>query len=234
MKYENELEIDLGRCFRALVKKWWFVAALAVLFGIAGVALTLEKQDDLYTASSSVYGMSEESYTYTQTGVKAMNAYVDVATSMKVCERAALLMGKNNLTGEEVMKATTVSTGQEKTSTTAVQTDSTIIKITCKYNDPVIAMEMAQAVAEAFVMEMKNILGTDAVQVLDKPYSYKVAFDATQNQWMIRIVAFLAGAVVAAGIIFLGEIFDTKASTIRECSLREEIPVFGVIPRFKD
>lgn len=234
MKYENELEIDLGRCFRALMKKWWFVAALAVLFGIAGVAMTLDKSDDLYTASSSVYGMSAESYTYTQTGVKAMNDYVGVATSMKVCERAALLMGKNNLTGTEVMKATTVSTGQEKATSTATQNTSTIIKITCEYNDPVVAMEMAQAVAEAFVMEMENILGTDAVQVLDKPYSYKKAFDATQNQWMIRILTFLVGAVIATGIVFLGEIFDTKASTIRECSLREEIPVFGVIPRFKD
>lgn len=232
MKYENELEIDLGRCFRALVKKWWFVAALAVLFGIAGLALTLEKKSDLYTASSTVYGRSAESYSYTQTGVKAMNDYVNVATSMKVCERAALLMGKTTLTGEDVMAATTVSTGQQSSST--VQEDSAIIKITCQYKDPVVAMEMAQAVAEAFVMEMQNILGADAVQVLDKPYSYKQSFDATQYQWKIRIIMFVAGAVIAAVIIFLQQIFDSKASTVRECTLRDELPIIGMIPRFKD
>lgn len=235
MKYENELEIDLGRCFRALVKKWWFMLALGMLFAVAGFVLTLDKKPDMYSATSSVYGMSSEAYSVTQAGVKAMNDYKNIATSMKVSERAALLMGKNDLSGEDVQKATTVSTGEESSkSSVAVATTSAILIFTCKYEDPVTAMEMANAVAEAFVIEMQSILGTDAVQVLDKPYTYKQYFDATKNQWMTRIVAFLAGIVLAAAIIVFGEIFDNKASTIRECTLREEIPVFGVIPRYKD
>lgn len=235
MKYENEMEIDVGRCFRALLKKWWFMAVMAVLFGIVGLALTLDKKDDIYEAKSTVYGMSTESYSYTQVGVSAMNDYVDIATSMKVCERAVLLMGSANVTGEDVQKATKVSLGgKESTATAALNADSAIMTITCKSNNPVIAMEMAQAVAEAFVMEMENILGDEAVRILDKPYTYKLAFDATQNQWMTRIVVFLFGGVFAAAIIVLSEIFDTKARTIRECSMREELPVIGVIPMSKE
>lgn len=235
MKYENEMEIDVGRCFRALVKKWWFMAVMAVLFCVAGFALTLEKGDDIYEATSSVYGMSAESYSYTQVGVSAMNDYADIATSMKVCERAALLMGNAQVSGEDIRKATTVSAGKKNTSsTTAAQADSTILTIKCQSNNPVQAMEMSQAVAEAFIMEMENILGTDIVKLLDKPYSYEVAFDATQNQWMIRIAAFLFGAVFAAVIIVMGEIFDSKARTIRECTLGEELPIIGVIPMTKE
>lgn len=234
MKYENEMEIDVGRCFRALIKKWWFMAAMAVLFGIVGLALTLEKKDDIYTATSSVYGMSAESYSYTQVGVSAMNDYADIATSMKVCERAALLMGAANVTGEDIQKATTVSTGKEKSTSSTVVVDSTILTIKCESNNPVTAMEMSQAVAEAFVMEMENILGKDIVRLLDKPYSYKITFDATQNQWMTRIMAFLFGGVFAAAIIIFGEIFDSKARTIRECSMGEELPIIGVIPMTKE
>ena len=235
MKYENEMEIDVGRCFRALVKKWWFMAVMAVLFCVAGFALTLEKKDDIYEATSSVYGMSAESYSYTQVGVSAMNDYADIATSMKVCERAALLMGNAQVTGEDIKKATTVSTGKKNTSSTAAaQADSTILTIKCQSNNPVQAMEMSQAVAEAFIMEMENILGTDVVKLLDKPYSYEVAFDATQNLWMIRIAAFLFGAVFAAVIIVMGEIFDSKARTIRECTLGEELPIIGVIPMTRE
>lgn len=233
MKYENEMEIDVGRCFRAMLKKWWFIAVMAVLFGLAGLALTLEKQDDIYEAASSVYGMSAESYSYTQVGVSAMNDYADIATSMKVCERAALLMGSANVTGENIKKATTVSTGKEKTTTTQ-NTDSTILTIKCRSNNAVEAMEMSQAVAEAFVMEMENILGTDTVRILDKAYAYDVAFDATQNQWKIRIIAFLFGGVFAAAIIVFGEIFDSKARTIRECTLGEQLPIIGVIPMTKE
>lgn len=230
MNYENELEIDLGRCFRALLKKWWLMAVMAVLFGIAGLALTLEKEDDIYSATSSVYVMSTESYSLTQVGITAMNAYADVATSMKVCERAALLMGSENVTGEEIMKATSVSTGEETAVSSYIQQNSTILTISCQSGNPVEAMEMAQAVAEAFVMEMENITGTDAVRLLDKPYAYETVYDATQHQWMIRIVTFLFGGVFAAAIIVFGEIFDTKARTIRECTMGGELPVIGIIP----
>ena len=234
MNYENEMEIDLGRCFRALVKKWWFMAVMAVLFGIAGLALTLEKEDDIYSATSSVYVMSAESYSQTQVGITAMNDYADIATSMKVCERAALLMGAENVTGEKVMKATTVSAGEESKASTTIQKNSTVMTVTCESNNPVEAMEMAQAVAEAFVMEMENITGTDAVRVLDKPYAYKLAYDATQHQWMVRIVAFLLGVVFAAVIIAFAEIFDSKARTIRECTMKNELPIIGVIPETKE
>lgn len=234
MKYENEMEIDVGRCLRALVKKWWFMAAMAVLFGLAGLALTLEKQDDIYEATSSVYGMSAESYSYTQVGVSAMNDYANVATSMTVCERAALLMGSSRVTGEDIKKATTISVGEESSSAVGGKVDTAIMTITCKSSNPVEAMEMSQAVAEAFVMEMENILGVDAVRLLDKPYAYETSFDATQYQWKVRILLFVFGGVFAAAIIVLGEIFDSKARTIRECTMGEQLPIIGVIPMTKE
>ena len=95
-------------------------------------------------------------------------------------------------------------------------------------------MEMSQAVAEAFTIEMENILGTDAVKLLDKPYAYKVSFDATQHQWMIRIAAFLGGLLIGAAVVVIGEIFDSRTRTIRECTMREDLPIIGVIPRYKD
>lgn len=232
MNYENELEIDLGRCFRALLKKWHFMAVMAVIFGVAGIALTLEPQDDMFTASSTVYSMSTESYSYAQQGVSAMNDYLNVATSMKVSERAALLMGDSRVTGEDVMKMTTASTGKKETTSSSI--DSTIITITSETNDPVLSMEMAKAVAEAFVMEMENILGNDSIKVLDEPYAYKQTQNGVQLQWLIRIALFMVGAMIAAGIIMVMEIFDNKTSTIRECTMREQLPVIGVIPRFKD
>lgn len=233
MKYENEMEIDVGRCLRAIGRKWWFVALFTVLCGVIGVALTLEKEADTYGATSSVYSVSAGSYKDSQTGISAMNDYADIATSMKVCERAALLMGNENITGKHIMNATFVKTTENSSSTNG-QVDSAILKITSYWTDPVVAMEMSQAVAEAFIVEMQNILGTDDVQLLDKPYNYFISYNATQHQWKIRMIALLAGAAIAIAIIVLTEIFDTKARTIRECSLREELPVIGVIPDYKD
>lgn len=233
MKYENEMEIDVGRCMRAIVKKWWFIALMAVLFGVVGVALTLEKEMDEYGASSSVYSVSAGSYKDSQTGTSAMNDYADIATSMKVCERAALLMGNADITGKQIMNATKVTMSGGSSSSYS-QSDSVLMKITSYATNPVVAMEMSQAVAEAFIIEMQNLLGTDDVQLLDKPYNYFVSYDATQNQWKVRLIAVLAGIVLAMAMIVIIEIFDTKARSIRECSLREELPIIGVIPECRD
>ena len=78
MKYENEMEIDVGRCLRALAKRWRFLLAMAILCGIAGIILTMEKKEDTYQATSSVYAMSGESYSNAQVGVSAMNDYADI------------------------------------------------------------------------------------------------------------------------------------------------------------
>lgn len=233
MKYENEMEIDVGRCIRALGKKVWFIAALAVVGGIIGIALTLNPGEDKYGASSSVYSVSAGSYKDSQTGTSAMNDYADIATSMKVCERAALLMGNANVTGTNIKSATSVKLSQTN-SNSYTQVDSAIMTITSYWADPVVAMEMSQAVAEAFMIEMENILGTDDVQLLDKPYNYFVSYDATQNAWKIRLISIAAGALAAMVIIILSEIFGTKAATIRECTLREQLPVIGVIPDYKE
>lgn len=231
MKYENEMEIDVGRCIRAVIKKWWFIAILAIIGGVVGIALTLEKETDIYGATSSVYSVSAGSYKESQTGISAMNDYVDIATSMKVCERAALLMGNANITGKQIMNATKVRLS--KSNSTDANADSAILKITSTYTDPVVAMEMSQSVAEAFIIEMQNILGTDDVQLLDKPYNYFISFDATQHMWKIRIVSIAAGAAIALVIILLSEVFNTRVRSIRECSLQEQLPVIGVIPDYK-
>ena len=233
MKNENEVEIDVGRCLRTLGRKWNFLIIMAVLFGIVGFILTLDKGEDRFTATSTVYAMSGDSYNDAKLGVTAMNEYSDIVTSMKVCERAALLMGNPNVNGETIMRATSVDAGEKTSNSVMVQT-STILKITCEYSDPVVAMEMAQAVSDAFTIEMENILGSDAVKPLDKPFNYKVSFDATQNQWKIRMMMFIFGAVVAAVIVVLGEIFNSNTCTIRECTLHDELPIIGVIPDYKD
>jgi len=40
--------------------------------------------------------------------------------------------------------------------------------------------------------------------------------------------------VLAAVVIVLTEIFGSRTRTIRECSLREQLPIIGVIPDYKE
>ena len=100
MKYENEMEIDVGRCLRALVKRWRFLIVMAILCGVAGFILTMEKKEDTYQATSSVYAMSGDSYSSAQVGVSAMNDYADIADyaqeSIEALYRGGVINGMEN------------------------------------------------------------------------------------------------------------------------------------------
>ncbi len=236
MKYRNEIEIDVGRCFRALKNKYRLIIIMSLLFLLIGVACTLGKRENKYSAQATVYSVSSGSYTESKTGISAMNDYVDVATSYKVCQRAAYIIGDKNIDADTVMKSIKVveSESSSKTSSVSYMTnDSAIIIITATCESKKISMKMADAVADAFVLEMSDILGTDSVQVLDKAYTSKIALDGNVQKWKIRILAAVAGCMLTCFMIVFFEIFDRYIRTTREASIRGKLPVIGIIPEYK-
>ena len=223
MKYRNEIEIDVGRCFRALKNKYRLIIIMSLLFLLIGVACTLGKRENKYSAQATVYSVSSGSYTESKTGISAMNDYVDVATSYKVCQRAAY----------KSIKVVESESSSKTSSVSYMTNDSAIIIITATCESKKISMKMADAVADAFVLEMSDILGTDSVQVLDKAYTSKIALDGNVQKWKIRILAAVAGCMLTCFMIVFFEIFDRYIRTTRDASIRGKLPVIGIIPEYK-
>lgn len=235
MKYKNELEIDVGRCLRAIIKKWKFILLITVLFAGLGVAVTLNNGQDLYSSTASLYSMASGSVQESMTGISVMNGYAEICTSYKVCERAALLIGRKDVDATTVQSSINVlsdldSSGLKSSSSSSI---GALIKISATSTEPELAMDMAEAVAKAFIMEIENVVGEDVVKLLDEPNDYGVAYSATRSAWKKRILATAAGVFIAVMVVIFFEIFDSKARTIRECSIRNELPIIGVIPDYK-
>ena len=236
MCYRNEIEIDIGRCIRALWSKELLILVITFLFAVIGISLTLEEREDKYKATTTLYSVASGSYSESKTGISAMNDYVDVATSHKVCQRAAYMLGRPDIDASTVMKSITVVESESSSGSSAatrLANDSAIIIITAVTNDADLSMQMADAVAEAFVMEMENIIGTASVQILDEAYDYEVASYGNAERWKIRVLATAFGFIISCCMIVFFEIFDGYIRTIREGSIRGELPIIGVIPEFK-
>lgn len=236
MCYRNEIEIDIGRCIRALWSKKLLILVITFLFAVIGISLTLEEREDKYKATTTLYSVASGSYSESKTGISAMNDYVDVATSHKVCQRAAYMLGRPDIDASTVMKSITVVESESSSGSSAatrLANDSAIIIITAVTNDADLSMQMADAVAEAFVMEMENIIGTASVQILDEAYDYEVASYGNAERWKIRVLATAFGFIISCCMIVFFEIFDGYIRTIREGSIRGELPIIGVIPEFK-
>lgn len=237
MKYKNELEIDVFRCLRAIKTKRKFIALIALLTFAIGFGYTFNPGDDYYVSKATVYAAASGSYTDSTAAVTAMNAYVTVAASRKVCERAALLIGREDVTADRVMNSIRISTAVDSSSKTVssfMNSSATIISFSAVTTDPSLSIQMADAMASSYVIEMENIMGDDSVKLLDSAYRVDKSYNAKKEAWKTRIKALLAGAALGILIVVFFEIFNKRVRTIREASIRGTLPVIGVIPDYKE
>lgn len=236
--YKNVLEIDVFRCIRTLFKRWGFIAIITILFFVAGIGLTLDVGDDKYSASATVYAAADRSYSEAANAVTAMNAYLDVAKSYKVSKRAALLMGRSDVDAETIQSSVWVGSSGKKGSSSNVSSfmnsSATIITIVATTTDPDLSVAMANAVAESYTIEMADIIKIDAVKNLDNASSAYLSYNARVEAWKDRIKVMLLGFVSACMLVVLCEIFDGKVRTVREATIRNELPIIGMIPDYKD
>ena len=235
--YKNELEIDVFRCLRALLKNWMFIAFISVLFLLAGIGLTLNKDDDRYSATATVYASAENSYSEAANAVTAMNAYMDVAKSYKVCQRASLILGRSDVDVADVQGSVYVSSSAESGSSLtslAKANSATVISFTATTIDPDLSMEMADAMAQAYTIEMNNILHLDLVKILDNAYNANKTHSALKATWKKRINIMIVGFALACVAVVLFEILDNKVRTVREATIRDNLPILGIIPDYKE
>jgi capsular polysaccharide biosynthesis protein len=237
MEYKNILEIDVGRCINTLLLKWKYICIITLLFFLAGLGLTLDKGVDQYTATATAYAAAEGSYSDSSTAVTAMNAYLNVAISYKVCQRAALIIGRSEISPYYIQNAMRISSSANRTSSSSssyILSSATILSFAATTPDPELSKAMADAMAQSYAIEMAGILDNNSVKVLDNAYYASKSYDAVRSAWKLRIIAAAVGFLSACGFIIAFEIFDTKVRTVREASVRNNIPVLGIIPDFND
>ncbi len=233
--YKNVLEIDVLRCLKALIKRWQFITLMAVLAFIIGCALTVDVGVDKYSAVATVYAAADSSYSDATNAVTAMNAYLDVAKSYKVSQRAALLLGRSDIDAAYLQNAVHVNSSAKKSASSSnfLYNSATIMSFVATSPDPDLSMAMADAMAESYTIEMANILKNDAVKTLDTANSSYRSVDASKEAWKDRIKFMLAGIAGAMIFVLALEVIDTKVRTVREATIRNEIPIIGIIPDYK-
>lgn len=237
--YKNELEIDVFRCLKGLVKKIRYIALITVIFYIIGVGMTFDVGENKYTSTATVYAAAEQNYNEAANAVTAMNAYLDVATSYKVSQRASLIMGRSDIDASYIKSVLMVGSSlknNNKTSSVSsfMNSSATIISFYATTPDPELSREIADAAAESYVIEMGNILKYDSVKLLDSASTGSLTYEALFQALLTRIKFAAVGLAVAILLILFFEIFDNKVRTVREASIRSQLPVIGIIPDYKE
>lgn len=220
MELENEIQIDLLKIMKAIKKRIWLILIYSILAGLVGVLLTISTPSNVFNAASTVYSAAMGSYTESAEGTKAMQVYAGVVKSMKVAERATLLMGDDTITADKVYNAINVAYAE----------GSPILTIYAVSTDSQEAVKISKAVANAFVVEMNNIIGGNQIQVLDEASHSEISYNARREQMKCRILFALGGFVLAVAYIVITTIVSKRIERVEEASLNGKIAILGAIP----
>lgn len=219
MNEEIQFE-DIKLAFVALWKNRMLICAVT-LFGILlGLLLTSNKKnEESYIATATVYCATYASYSDANSDVAAMINYSDVVTSKKVCQRAESIVGNSSID----------STMIQRMIGTEFSSSSYIMKVYANTDDPDIAIEVANAVAEAFVIEISSITGNNSIQLLDKAEG---CYRYTSNTLLkTRVIfGFLACFAICA-VIMCKELFSNSVKSITQCIGNDDADIIiGIIP----
>jgi capsular polysaccharide biosynthesis protein len=235
MNDDRLIYIDFGQCFRAILQKWRGLLAMASVGILLAclAAYVVADQKDIHQATASVYCVAEDSYSQTAESVQMMNIYVDIIQSTRVAERANSILGNAYPDANTILGMINVDTGVEESAYySTANYRSIMIKISAGSVNAQEAIDVANAVAEAFSLEMSSMLSNTSVQVLDSAQTTTVVYKA--ELWNIIYIALgaAAGVFLAAAWIAIKEIFVINLRSVNDGTLFGKLDVIGVIPDY--
>lgn len=222
-----EMKINLKRCFYELLKKTPVIIIVTVLTAIIGFVFALvTASESTYYGVSSVCSLVYGSYDETISGQDMLSAFSSISESSRVANRAAIILGDDNIDGEKIKSMINIMSSSE--------TSAGVIDIYAYAQSPELAVKVSNAVADAFVIELKNITSLENVQVLDRAQTAKVYTDKSTQRVKIVLIFAVMGFLLACATVVLMTIFSSKVISLEECLLNDELNLIGVIPESKE
>lgn len=202
----DEITIDLSELLSVLWGKAYIIllaGIVAALLAFAGTKLFITP---LYTSSTSMYMLtksnSESGLTTSdlQTGTQLTQDYMEMVKSRSVLEQVISVLNLD-MTTQELSEC--ISTENK--------TDTRILTINVKNEDPKVAQEIADAVREAASITIKDIMDIDAVNTIEE--ANLPENPSSPSVMKNTAIGGMLGIIIAVGIIVLIYILDDTIKT---------------------
>ena len=184
-----------------------------------------------YEATSTIFSAAYGSLSDSSGGVSVMNTYSSLLDSDRVCEKAAAELN-NAAYSAEVLK---LMVQEEDIHISGASTNSKYyaykIELVAIADNPADAVKIANAMADAFVMEINDIAGGGTLQVLDQAKG--VVESKSISVLLVALIFSGITFVLASVLIFIKEFLSEKVYTIAQCEQNNDL-ILGLIPNVKE
>lgn len=222
-----EETIDLRDYFFILKKKIGVILTSMIICGLISGIVSFFVLTPVYEANTSLIVNKE---------IENELAEMTTSDDLRFVQQLALTYG-------EIIKSRTVITSTiEKldldmtyealagaVSVTNVS-DTQIIKISVRHNNPLIATKICNTIPKIFSKEVQRIVKASGVEVVDKAIVPENPIKP--NKIMNIAIAVVLGAMSSVFVIFLIEALNTKIKEPKDIEEKLGIAVFGVVPKY--
>lgn len=222
----QEITIDLRQLFQVFVKRWWIVVSAVFVFLIIGGLLSFYILSPVYKADTTLYiGKNVEqktdiTYNDMMLGTQLVKDYRELVQSRMISNTVIKELGLKDITSEQLSGKLIVTS----------KNDTRVIQISTEDNNPQLAMDITNKVADIFKTKVQEIMKVENVQIIDQAELPKTP--VRPNKLLYLAISFVLGLVVGVGIIILIEFLDNTIKTPEDVAKYLELPVIGTIPVF--
>lgn len=214
-----EMKVNIKRCFYELWKKKKIVALFTAFSVLVGVYMMLNVEEvGNYSATASIYSVVYGSYDETMNEQSNLSEFTAIGGSKNVAKRAVEMLDREDVTEENIQYLYNISS------------NGNFMYVSGYAYDPDLAVSVVNAVADAFVVEYRNLTGGENIQVFEKAEQAQYYSGDSTNKKMTLVIYSFVGFFLFCVIIVVRVIFSAKVQDYTECNMDGAIEILGVIP----
>ncbi len=218
----DEIEIDLREIFYLLMSKLWIITLATVVVAVISFAVSKFYLTPIYQSQTKIYilNKTEDSnitYAELQAGSQLTKDYKELITSRPVIEEV-IAKFQSLLTYDAMVAKIGVT----------IPTDTRIVTILVDDENPIVAMNLANAIREAASKHIKEVMNIESVNIVEaanlpeEPYKPS----AKRN----TLLGGFGAAFLAMAIIVIRHMLDDTIKTPEDVEKRLGLYNLAIIP----
>lgn len=218
----EEIEIDLGEVIHLLIGRLGIIILSGIIFGLVSIVGTMLLITPQYESTTKMYVISkQDNNALTQQDMQISTMltkdYAELIKSRTVTEGVIAQLGLD-MTHEDLLGKLTVET----------LTDTRIVSISVRDEDPYVASEIANSVRDVAAEHIQNVMDIEAVNIVD--YANIPETKASPSLGKNGVIGGMLGVFLAVAIIIVIYLTNDTVKTPEDVERYLHLSVLGNIP----
>ena len=226
-KSEDIVEINLGELFSILLGRAFLIISAGLFFALVGLFVSKFVVHPVFDSTTKIYILNKEenqtvTYSDVQISTQLTSDYAELIKSRYVLEEAIQRLNLVDKTYKDLAKVVKVDT----------PSDTRIVAITAKDEDPLMAMAIANCIREVSSEHITNVMDIDAINVAETANVPTEKASPSVFRW--TVISGFAGTVIVAFFVVLGFLMDDTIKSNDDVERYLGLSTIGLIPLSSD